>query len=186
MNVFAITSVAKAGGNLTDMRQFLRHALIMLRNRVEITYLLTELKWTKNVNHQGNDKYWAYQNIGLDLNIFRLNWKTEQAENAIKPQESELILLRQRGKVTHIVKLLNNTLDEEHGEFGISRLVEVVWIADYWSVPPKQKMMFGYDVHLQGGKVMKLETRTFNEHWGSRGGLVGFQNHVLKALKLER
>ncbi|MEH2196778.1 hypothetical protein [Nostoc sp.] len=94
---------------------------------------LTQLKWTKNVNHQGDDKYWAYQNIDPDLNIFRLNWKTEQAENARKPEEGELILLRQRAKVTHIVKLLNNTLYEEptDGEFGISRLVQVLWIADY-------------------------------------------------------
>lgn len=150
---------------------------------------LTELKWTKNVNHKGDDKYWAYQNIDPDLNIFGLNWKAEQAENALKPQESELILLRQRTKVTHIVKLLNNTLYKEAygGEFGIYRLVQVVWIADYWSVPPEQDMVFGYHVHLEGGKVMKLETLdTFNKHWGSRGGLVEFQNHVLKALKLER
>ncbi len=147
---------------------------------------LTELKWTKNVNHQGDDKYWAYQNLDPDLNIFRLNWKAKQAKNALKPEESELILLRQRTKVTHIVKLLNNTLYKEPGEFGISRLVQVVWIADYWSVPPEQDMVFGYHVHLDGGKVMKLETPTFNELWGSRGGLVEFQNHVLKALKLER
>ncbi|MBD0303758.1 MAG: hypothetical protein ICV85_16800 [Tolypothrix sp. T3-bin4] len=150
---------------------------------------LTELKWTKNVNHLGDDKYWAYQNIDPDLNIFRLNWKTEQAENALKPEESELILLRQRGKVTHIVKLLNKTLYEDpaDGEFGIYRLVQLVWIADYWSVPPEQDMVFGYHVHLEGGKVMKLETLpTFNQHWGSRGGLVEFQKHVLKALKLER
>lgn len=62
-----------------------------------------------------------------------------------------------------------------------------MWIADYWSVPPEQNMVFGYHVHLEGGKVMKLETLpTFNDHWGSRGGLVGFQNHLLRALKLER
>jgi hypothetical protein len=141
---------------------------------------LTELKWTKNVNHQGDDKYWAYQNIDQNLNIFRLNWKTEQAKNARRPQESELILLRQRTKITHIVKLLNNTLyqDPDDGKFSISRLVEVVWIADDWSVAPEQDMVFGYHVHLHGGKVMKLETPTFNEHWGSQGGLVGFQNHV--------
>ncbi|MHC5763707.1 hypothetical protein, partial [Nostoc sp.] len=105
---------------------------------------LTELKWTKNVNHQGDDKYWAYQNIDPDSNIFPLNWKKEQAKNALKPEESDLILLRQRGKVTHIVKLLNKTLDEDHGEFGISRLVEVVWIADYSSLLPEQDMVFGY------------------------------------------
>ncbi|MEH2410347.1 hypothetical protein [Nostoc sp.] len=148
---------------------------------------LTELKWTKNVNHQGDDKYWAYQNVGPVLNTFRLNWKTEQAENARKPEESELILLRQRTKVTHIVKLLNKTLYEDppDGESSISRLVQVVWIADYWSVPPEQDIVFGYHVHLDGGKVMKLETPTFNKHWGSRGGLVKFQNHVLKVLKLK-
>ncbi|QLE39998.1 hypothetical protein FD723_05660 [Nostoc sp. C052] len=149
---------------------------------------LTELKWTKNVNHQGDDKDWAYQNIDPDLNIFQLNWKTEQAKNALKPEKGELILLRQRAKVTHIVKLLNKTLYEEpaDGEFSISRRVQVVWIADFSSVPPQQDMVFGYHVHLQGGKVIRLETPTLNKHWISRGGLVGFQNHVLKALKLER
>ncbi|MEH2251219.1 hypothetical protein [Nostoc sp.] len=150
---------------------------------------LTQLKWTKNVNHHLDDKYWAYQNVGPVLNTFQLNWKTEQAENARKPEESELIILRQRTKVTHIVKLLNKTLfyeDPPDGEFSISRLVQVVWIADYSSVPPEQDMVFGYNVHLQGGKVMKLETPTFNKHWGSQCGLVEFQKHVLKALKLER
>ncbi|ALB41214.1 MULTISPECIES: hypothetical protein [Nostocales] len=148
---------------------------------------LTKLKWTKNINHQGDDKYWAYHDIDSDLKIFRLNWKTEQEKNALKPEESELILLRQRAKVTHIVKLLNRTLYKEPdgGEFGISRLVQIVWIADFSSVPPEQDMVFDYQVHLQGGKVMKLETPTFNQHWGRRGGLVGFQNHVLKTLKLE-
>ncbi len=79
-----------------------------------------------------------------------------------------------------------NLVPLEHGEFGISRLVEVVWIADYSSVLPEQDMMFGYHLHLQGDKVMKLETPTFNKHWGSRGGLVEFQNRVVKALKLKR
>ena len=142
---------------------------------------LTELKWTKNVNHQGDDKYWAYQNVDPVLNTFKLNWKIEQAENARKPEESELILLRQRTKVTHIVKLLNKTLYNEpsDGEFNISRLVQVIWIADCSSEPPEQNIVFGYHVHLQGGKVMRLETPTFNKHWGSQGGLVEFQNQFL-------
>lgn len=67
---------------------------------------LTELKWTKNVNHQGNDKYWAYQNIDPDSNIFPLNWKKKQANNALKPEKSDLILLRQRGKVTHMGRVM--------------------------------------------------------------------------------
>jgi hypothetical protein len=149
---------------------------------------LTELKWTKNINHQGDDKYWAYQDIDPDLKIFRLHWKKEEyEENARRPQEGQLIILRQRSKITHIVKLLNNTLYKElyDTEFNIYRLVQVVWIADYWSVPPEQDMIFGYHVHLEGGKVMELQTLpTFKNHWDSRGGLAGFQQHILKLLKL--
>jgi hypothetical protein len=149
---------------------------------------LTELKWTKNINHQGDDKYWAYQDIDHDLKIFGLHWKKEEyEENALKPKEGQLIILRQRSKITHIVKLLNNTLYKElyDTEFNIYRLVQVVWIADYWSVPPEQDMIFGYHVHLEGGKVMELQTLpTFKNHWDSRGGLAGFQQHILKLLKL--
>ncbi|MEH2455884.1 hypothetical protein [Nostoc sp.] len=76
--------------------------------------------------------------------------------------------------------------DRADGEFGISRRVQVVWIADYSSVLPEPNMVFGYNVHLQGGKVMKLETPTFNKHWASQGGLVKFQKHVLDVLELER
>ena len=145
---------------------------------------LTQLKWTKNVNHQGDDKNWAYPHKNFD--IFPLNWKTEQAENALKPEVSELILLRQRTKVTHIVKLLDKTLykDFTNGEFGIFRRVQIVWIADCLSESPEQDMVFGYHVHLQGGRVMQLETPRFKRHWESRGGLVEFQNRVLKMLKL--
>ncbi|MBD2606609.1 hypothetical protein H6G81_19250 [Scytonema hofmannii FACHB-248] len=149
---------------------------------------LTELKWTKNINHQDGNKYCAYH-IDPDLKIFKLHWKKGQEENALKPKEGQLIILRQRTKVTHIVKLLNNTLYKEphDTEFNIYRLVQVVWIADYWSVPPDQDIIFGFHVHLQGGKVMELETLpAFKTYWDSRGGLAEFQNHVLKVLKLER
>lgn len=149
---------------------------------------LTELKWTKNINHQGDDKYWAYQDIDSGLRIFGLHWKKEEyKENARKPKEGELIILRQRAKVTHIVKLLNNTLYKEPDdtEFSIYRLVQVIWMAEYWSVPPHQDIIFGYHVHLEGGKIMELETLpTFKNHWDSRGGLAGFQKHLLKELKL--
>ncbi len=166
---------------------------------------LTELKWTKNINHQGDDKYWAYQDIDPDLKIFRLHWKKEEheenalkpkdwkkeehEENALKPKEGELIILRQRAKVTHIVRLLNNTLYKElyDTEFNIYRLVQVVWMADYWSVPPDQDMIFGYHVHLEGGKVMELETLpTFKGYWDSKGGLLEFQQHISKVLKLSK
>jgi hypothetical protein len=146
----------------------------------------SKMKWTKNVNHKGDD-YWAYQNIDQDLKVFRLNWKTKQAHNASKPKEGELILLRQRSKVTHIVKLLNNTLyeDPNYGEYGMYRFVQAVWIAGTWSLPPEQDMVFAYHLHLEGGQVMDLETLpTFKSYWDNKGGLEGFQKHVLKVLNI--
>lgn len=149
---------------------------------------LTRLKWTKNVNHQSDDKFWAYQDINSDLGVFCLHWKNEQKENAFRPKEGELILLRQRAKVTHIVKLLNNTLysDCTGTEFNVCRLVQAIWMANFWNIPPAQDKVFGYSVHLEGGRVMELETLpTFQENWNNRGGLEKFQKHVLKELNLQ-
>jgi hypothetical protein len=146
---------------------------------------LTELKWTKNINHQHGEKYCAYH---PDLKNFPLQWKKGQEENALKPKEGQLIILRQRTKVTHIVKVLDDNLPKEHTdpEFSISREVQVVWVAEHWDVPPDQDTVFGYPLNLQGGKVMKLETPTFNAYWDSRGGFAEFKKHVLKVLKLEK
>ncbi|MBW4674513.1 MAG: hypothetical protein KME52_10965 [Desmonostoc geniculatum HA4340-LM1] len=152
---------------------------------------LSGLRWTKNINHKGNDKYWAYQDIEQDLKRFHLNWRTEQKDNASKPNKGDLILLRQRAKVTHIVEILDNKPKqyEENTvtEFSIYRLVQTIWITDDWNFPPESNIVFGYHVHLQGGKVMKLETLpTFKKHWDSQGGLSEFQNHILKILKLDK
>ena len=149
---------------------------------------LTKLKWTKNVNHQ-DDKSWAYQDIEPNLKIFLLGWKNENPNNtnARKPPEGELILLRQRTKVTHIVKILNNTLydDRTNSPFNTCRLVEAVWMVDNWDTSLAQNIVFDYSVHLQGGEVMQLETPKFRENWDERGGLQAFQKHVQKVLNLD-
>lgn len=150
---------------------------------------LTRLKWTKNVNPQ-DTKPWAYQDIDSNLKIFLLGWKNEPPShtNARKPTEGELILLRQNKKVTHIVKLLNNTLydDRTNNPFSTCRLVEAVWMVNYWNVPPEQNIIFDYDLHLEGGDVMQIETLpTFIDNWGKRGGLQEFQKRVQKVLKLD-
>jgi hypothetical protein len=149
---------------------------------------LSELKWTKNINHQHGKKFCAFD---LDLKkIFPLQWKKEQEKNAGKPNKGELIILRQRCKVTHIVECLDDNpskfKEPTYPEFSIYRQVQVVWIAEHWDIPPDQDTVFGYHVNLQGGNVMKLETLPkFKAYWDSRGGLAEFQNHVLKVLKLE-
>lgn len=108
--------------------------------------------------------------------------------NARKPKEGELILLRQNKKVTHIVKLLNNTLydDRTGSDFSTCRLVEAVWMVDKWNTPPEQNLVFDYALHLEGGDVMHLETLpTFINKWGTPGGLQAFQKHVQDVLNLD-
>ena len=121
-----------------------------------------------------------------DISI-RLENETPNNTNARKPPEGELILLKQRTKVTHIVKILNNTLydDRTNSPFNTCRLVKAVWMVDNWDTSPTQNKVFDYNVHLQGGNVMQLETPKFRENWEKRGGLQAFQKHVQKVLNLD-
>jgi hypothetical protein len=152
---------------------------------------LESLKWTKNVNHQGLDKDWAYQegNINCKLKIFLLNWNKNQKSNASKPKKGEVVILRQHKKVTHIAKFLNNTLydDRSRSDFGIGRLVQVNWITDDWNSSPEEDEVFCCQFrHLQGGNIMEIETlNAFQEAWKIRGGLLSFQKHIQKEFKLE-
>ncbi len=115
---------------------------------------LTGLKWTKNVRQQYGEG-WGYQNIPYineslypGLRIFGLSWKDGQEKNANKPKEGELVILRQKSSVTHIVKLLNNDLydDCSFHDFKSYRLVRVIWMADCWNSPPKVEKFFDCDI----------------------------------------
>ncbi len=144
---------------------------------------LTKLKWTKNVNH--SDIEWAYQDIDLNSKIFYLHWTLESRPNAEKPQEKDLIIIRQRTKVTHIVELLNNTVYEESGNPWLSRLVKAVWMAEFWSEPPEEESIFGYKLGYPAGKVLYIETSDkFNYYWSDKGGISAFRQQIKKKLKL--
>ncbi|WP_337885920.1 hypothetical protein [Fischerella thermalis] len=147
---------------------------------------LQNLKWTKNIKPKG-DEPWAYEQFGVG-SLFKLAWRDGEA-NASKPQREDLILLRQKGFVTHLVKVLDYKPEREtgQGEFDIYRIVEVLW-AIPWNNPPvsaKADEVFGYSevLNYQGGNVMELEN-IIPKHWESKGGLEAFRNHVLSQLSL--
>ncbi|WYL94518.1 MAG: hypothetical protein HEQ35_12190 [Gloeotrichia echinulata IR180] len=153
---------------------------------------LNGLIWTKNVKPIYGEP-WAYENIPTiypDLKIFALHWRNKEGkdeENAKAPQQDELIILRQRSKVTHIVKMLNKPLyrDKYAGdEFNIYRLVQVIWIADTWNIPPDTEEVFGYNITFPpDGKVLKLERKQdFQTHWNKQE--LTFQEHVQKVLNI--
>jgi hypothetical protein len=147
---------------------------------------LQRLKWTKNVRRTDDD--WAYAEFKIG-HLFKLAWKDNEGD-ASKPQKNDLILLRQKGYVTHLIKVLDCKPDSETCEdYGIYRIVETLWAVDFQNPSPSVKSdeVFGYSEVLkyQGGNVMQLETLpTFNERWYTKGGLQAFQEQVRDALKL--
>lgn len=148
---------------------------------------LQNLKWTKNVRPRPTDCSWAYSEFKVHK-PFRLAWR-DNLKNAGKPDRDDLILLRQHGYVTHLVKVLNCQAEREdwQGDYNIYRIVEVLWAIDC-SNPPiaaKAEVIFGYPevLRYQHGHIMELEELpTFKGYWESRGGLNAFQDHVKSRL----
>jgi len=141
---------------------------------------LTQLKWTKNIRPTG-DEPWAYSQYGKNF-LFKLSWRTNEV-NASRPQHGDLILLRQQGYVTHLVRVLDHKSEREpwKGEFNIYRIVEVVW-AIHWASPQafaKAETLFGYPgvLKYEGGDIMELVMLpTFQNRWGK--DLSAFQERV--------
>lgn len=149
---------------------------------------LKNLKWTKNISPQYGEP-WAYQEFKAG-HPFNLSWK-ENKLNASKPERADLILLRQKSFVTHLVEILDHDPEQEDwsGPYNIYRKVKVLWVIDWDNQPDslKSDKLFGYPAVLkyQGGNAMKLEKLpTFKQHWNSEGGLSLFQEKILNALKL--
>ena len=148
---------------------------------------LTNLKWAKCVTP--NNREWAYshQEIDKNSNIFNLHWKLKYQENAEEAKEKDLIVLIQKGKVTHLVKLLDTYAknDDYNNDEWIYRLVKVIWMADVWSEPPHQTKVFGCELSLFNGKVKKLKDITaLNEKWNLDNGMTNFYKYVEKQLSL--
>jgi hypothetical protein len=92
---------------------------------------LERLQWTKNVKPAEG---WAYCEFKKG-ELFKLAWKDDEA-NANRLERGDLILLRQHGYVTHIVKVLNRQAEREdwQSDWNLYRIVEVVW-AIYGTTP---------------------------------------------------
>ncbi|MCL1491627.1 MAG: hypothetical protein M1G31_12870 [Pseudanabaena sp. Salubria-1] len=79
---------------------------------------LSRLQWTKNVKPSDG---WAYSEFGVSQ-LFKLAWKDDEA-NAKRPDRDDLILLRQHGYVTHLVKVLNRQAEREDWQGNYNRSV---------------------------------------------------------------
>ena len=158
---------------------------------------LSRLKWTKNVN---NPDVWVYRHDEIRYPClvpeFNLHWAKGQDENIRKPQEGDLILLRQRTKVTHLVMTLDDQIDNapEVPTHPLIRRVQVLWIApeslhtkdaQIWDNAPSQDDVFGFGLTLFGGKAIELDhIQNLNEEFKDQGGLTAFQKRVAEKLGL--
>jgi hypothetical protein len=152
---------------------------------------ISQLKWIKNVKHQGNDKCWAYDKPNEmsipEAKIFRLHWRSLQDEdNAQRPTKGDQMLLLQRATVTHVVEFLDDKVYKNNeSEWGMYRIVQVVWmppVGFVWENLPHQKDFFGYDYVVGDGQAHSLTSDSrmsqFHTHWDPLGGLSAFQKHL--------
>ncbi len=157
---------------------------------------LSRLKWTKNVY---NPDVWVYRHDYIHYPYlvpeFKLHWAKGQDENIRKPQEGDLILLRQRTKVTHLVMTLDDQIDNvPDSTHPLIRRVQVLWIApeslktqdaQIWDNAPSQNDVFGFELNLHGGKAVELDhIEALNETFKDQGGLTAFQERVAQKLEL--
>lgn len=148
---------------------------------------LENLKWTKSISSQDEEPY-AYQAFKVG-DIFKLAWRKDEG-NANKPQREDLILLRQKGYVTHLVEVLDYKAEREkwEDEFNIYRIVQVRWVIDWQNMEsfPKAEEVFDFSLKgLASGHVMLLEGMPiFQNRWQNQGDLPAFQDHVRTMLNL--
>ncbi|MBD2074298.1 hypothetical protein H6F86_10440 [Phormidium sp. FACHB-592] len=144
---------------------------------------LQNLKWTKNIVPQNNEP-WAYQPFGKS-HLFKLAWRDNQG-NADKPAREDLLLLRQRGYVTHLVRVLDYKSENDAwcGDFNLYRIVETLWDIGDWANPGtffRASKVFRYAAVLnyEGGNAMYLtDLPTFKARWQGDDGLKAFQAYV--------
>jgi hypothetical protein len=150
---------------------------------------LQNLKWTKNIVPQ-NHEPWAYQPFGKG-HLFKLAWRDNES-NANRPAREDLLLLQQRGYVTHLVKVLDYKSENDawRGDFNLYRIVETLWGIGDWANPApafRAGKVFDYSAVLnyEGGNAMYLtDLPTCRAHWQGDDGLKNFQAHVHTHLNL--
>jgi hypothetical protein len=151
---------------------------------------LNKLKWIKNVNNPEGGWVYKHEEVTYPYLVpeFHLHWKTTVLENAKKPNPGDLILLCQRTRVTHLVKVLDDIVHDDSGyeDFRLYRRVQVMWMAEkpWEEKAPHQNDVFGFDFRFRGGKAINLENVTAMQEYFDQGELAAFQEHVKEKLAL--
>ena len=144
---------------------------------------LTSLCWIKVVTDDDIAE-WAYTRERLEkmknvidkneVTIFPLGFRDDTAYN---PEIKSLIALIQKGKLTHIVEVLDKSPYKTENWFH--RIVRVIWWKPdmKWEELPPQSELLGFDPALMDGKPHLLANlKRYGERWGTAEGLDGLRN----------
>ncbi|HAA30073.1 MAG TPA: hypothetical protein DCE56_23290 [Cyanobacteria bacterium UBA8553] len=150
---------------------------------------LKELRWIKNVNNPEGGWVYEHEIVSYPYLVpeFSLHWKISARENAHKPNPGNLILLCQRMRVTHLVKVLDEYVhdDSPYPEYPFYRRVQVMWMASKpWDAAPHQKDVFGFDFRFRHGKAIDLENVTALQEYFGEGEFAAFRERVKEKLGL--
>ena len=160
----------------------------MLSNRKK-SVDLKQLRWIKNVNNPEGGWVYGHDEVCYPYLVpeFPLHWKINAKENAYKPNPGDFILLCQRMRVTHLVKILDEFVhgDSPYQEYPFYRRVQVMWMAAKpWDKAPQQKEVFGFDFRFRGGKAIDLENVTALQEYFGEGEFAAFRERVNEKLGL--
>lgn len=148
---------------------------------------LPRLKWTKCVRPV--DRQWAYKGMKVGQE-WSLHWSTKTKTDAHTPSTGDLILLRQYGRVTHVVELLNETINQDSNpDYSVAREVRLLWVPinNDLKKAPTQHYCFGNTelkiIRLpQNGRCYLLQDlKAVQTHWNT---IEAFQKHVANVLGL--
>ena len=150
---------------------------------------LSSLSWIKVITDEDCNK-WAYTRQRLkeldncidanEFTIFPLGFKDE---TACKPERENLIALIQKGKLTHIVEVLDE--DPYTTTDWFFRFVRVWWWKPTleWEYLPSQSDLLGFDPGIRDGKPhLIVNLNRYRERWENDGKFEGFKQYLTKNL----
>jgi hypothetical protein len=145
--------------------------------------LADRILWFKNIKPLYKQDKEAYLNspegTGFHLS-FTCNVKRE---NVASTRVGDLIVLRQFGKVTHLVEVLDAEPKETgHADWPLELAVKTLWHRPLKKAP-HQSEVFGTSINIQRGQLHALLTnKQLKEFWEVHGSMANFQIHITEYL----
>ena len=149
---------------------------------------LSKLKWIKVISDRSG---WAYTRNRIEkmpqsfdcngVTVFPLGFRTAKANQL---ELGEQIALIQRGKLTHIIEIMDKQPYQEGGWHH--RVCRILWWEpenDNWQALRPQKELLGFDPALQDGEIHTIENlKRFDERWKNNKRMEGFRAFLKASL----